>query len=201
MKKLILAAAALLSAAALQAQVVLTDFSVAPDPSFATGTWSTATVSTVGGVFTIGTGADNSGTQYIDVSSLNLASASNLLSLAVTARIDSGNAATQFTVNLFDSNLNGIVSAVFNSSSFNTSGFTTATSALGLYQGAISANVPVAYAQIAGGGNTAAFRFSFDSLVANTPAPVPEPSTYAAILGAGALAFVAYRRRQKALIA
>jgi len=200
MKKLILAAAALLTATALQAQIVLADFSAAPDSGSATGSWSTATVSTSGGVFTIGSGADNSGAQFIDVSSLNLGSASNYLSLAVTARIDSGNAATQFTVNLFDDQGNGIVSAVFNSSSFNTSGFTTATALLGLYDGATTANVNVALVQIAGGGNTSAFRFSFDQIAANANV-IPEPGTYAAIIGALALGLVAYRRRQQLLAA
>lgn len=200
MKKLLLAAAALLTAAGLQAQIVLADFSTAPDVGQATGSWSSATVSTTGGVFTIGAGADNSGAQFIDVSTLNVGPASNYLSLAVTARIDAGNAATQFTVNLFDDQGNGIVSAVFNSSSFNTSGFTTATAVLGLYDGATTANVNVALVQIAGGGNTSAFRFSFDQIAA-TANVIPEPSTYAAIIGALALGLAAYRRRQQQLAA
>lgn len=49
-----------------------------------------------------------------------------------------------------------------------------------------------------GGGNVgiAAYNMTFENMV--MVAAIPEPSTYAAIFGALALGFVAYRRRQQA---
>ncbi len=188
MKKLILACFLTVASLASAQTVTLTSFNTPTDftPQL---TWDGfTTVSS--GVLSV-TGGDATGTVYGDIQSLSIASGASYLSLSVTARVDSGNAATSFTVNLFDDQLNGVLSATFNTNAF-TGSFTTVTSALALYQGAVSAAVPIAFVQIAGNGTTAAFRMSFDEVVANA---IPEPSTYAAIAGALMLGYVAYRRR------
>jgi hypothetical protein len=195
MKKLILAALlSLASVASAQTTITLTSFDNPADftPQL---TWD-GNVTVANSILAV-TGGDATGTVYGDISSLNITSGAAFLSLTVTASVDTGNAATSFTVNLFDNQLNGVLSASFNTNVFS-SGFTTATSTLALYQGAVTAAVPIAYMQIAGNGTTAAFRMSFNEVVANA---IPEPSTYAAIAGALMLGYVAYRRRQAAALA
>ncbi len=176
-------------------QITITQFNAAPD--FEALTW-TGNTSTSSGALSV-VGGDGTGSVFYDISSLGLMG--NVLDdVQVFARIESGNFASGngFTVNFFDGGLNGVLTASFNSSSFTTGpGFTSAIATLTLYVGAITDTVPIAYLQIAGDGSQNAFRFSFDQIVANASV-IPEPSTYAAIFGALALAFVAYRRRQKA---
>ncbi len=46
------------------------------------------------------------------------------------------------------------------------------------------------------GNGSPAFRMTFDNLALNATAPIPEPSTYAALLGLVTLGVVCYRRRQ-----
>lgn len=116
--------------------------------------------------------------------------------LTVAARIDSGNVASGFVVNFFDSGGNGVLTATFSSGSFSNLGFTAVSSALVLHPN-LGVITDIVSFGIAGVGNGDAFRFSFDSIVAGSV--IPEPSTYAAILGLLALGFVAYRRRLKAV--
>lgn len=204
MKKIILIAALAASALTASAQITITDFSTfntAGDFS-ASSSWASPVnqFTLSGGVLTIGpvsggnpNDSDNfafsalaapfDGTPFIgDV-------------LTVTARIDTDNAASGFVINFFDSGGNGVLTATFSSGSFNNTGFTAATAALVLHPN-LGVTTDIVSFGIAGVGSGNPFRFSFDSIVAGTV--IPEPSTYAAIIGALALGIVAYRRRQQA---
>ncbi len=115
--------------------------------------------------------------------------------LALTAESLALNASPSLRIVLFSTNGNS-ASAVFTATQFPTGGFTTAIQALNIGSG-FAANA-VELVTISGDtfNGTSRFNFSFDNLAAVSA--IPEPSTYAAIFGALALGFVAYRRRQKA---
>lgn len=192
MKNMLIVLGLIASVSCLSAQTTITQFNAAP--TAVTGPWD-GNNTTAGGIFSV-TGGDSTGASYYDIGSLSLMG-NALNDVEVTARLDSGNAASGFTVNFFDAAFNGVLTATFNAASFNSGGFTAAIASLSLYQGAVTNFVPIAYMGIAGNGTTDAFRISFDKIVANA-SPIPEPSTYAAIVGLLALGVVAYRRRLKA---
>jgi hypothetical protein len=192
MKNIVLTLGFLASACGLFGQITITQFNSAPAAEALTWTENTTTAA---GIFSV-TGGDATGAVFYDISSLNLLG-TQLNDVEVTARIDSGNLASGFTVNFYDNNLDGLLTATFSATSFNTGGFTAAIASLSIHPSAFVISVPVAYMQIAGNGSTQAFRFSFDQIVANATV-IPEPSTYAAIIGLLALGYVAYRRRQLA---
>lgn len=116
--------------------------------------------------------------------------------ITISATLLGTNTATNFSIGLFnDSTLQG-VSAVYSTSAFNTSGYTT-------IQIVLSPNVAfnstaadfIRFAGVAptGGGT---IDIQINSIQATTSA-VPEPATYAAIFGMAALGFGALRRRRK----
>ena len=154
-------------------------------PNFGPGSWS-ANSNVSGGLLTIGGSAVNDGS-FLYVNSLPDWSAYK--SVQITARVDSGNTAgltfnfyadTDFgttfytqtvSSSLFGSTLTTVnipFDATFNPSSVDMWGITT---------------------EAAG---TSPFRMTFDSISLSTT--VPEPATYAAILGFVTLGLVGYRR-------
>lgn len=106
------------------------------------------------------------------------------------------NAASSLRVFFFDNNFL-TASAAFNATSFTTGSFSTAAEVLTPGSGFNAANVMGFYITGNIPNGLARFNYSFDNLAVAASA-IPEPSTYAAILGALALGFVAYRRRQRA---
>lgn len=187
------------------AQITISTFSALPGgANFTTGgSWSSPDQLTVSsGVLTVGVvGAGNpTDSGYLGFADLAVTApiaGSQLLSLTVTARIDAGNASPGFSVNLFDDQGLGALTATFATSSFVSGSFTSVTATLSAHpeNGTLST---ISSFGIAGSGTSSAFRMSFDSVVANV---IPEPSTYAAIIGALALGLAAYRRRQQQLAA
>lgn len=126
---------------------------------------------------------------------LTLGNLSSFAYVALSLQLAPTNAATSIFVTFDDGS--SVQTVTFLASSFSTSAFTT------VY-------VPITWtinpATVEGwniGGGAAppgtgspAFRMTFDTLqLSVSGAPIPEPSTYAAIFGALALGFVAYRRR------
>lgn len=112
--------------------------------------------------------------------------------LSVTAQSLASNAATSFAVMLVDTNA-VIARAAFDLSNFPTGSFSTQIVAL-TFGGGFNSNsidsIIVSGDQL---GGTANFRVSFDQIAAVSA--VPEPSTYAFIVGLLALGFVTWRRR------
>jgi hypothetical protein len=202
----------LIFATAAHAQVVLEDFSNTIRTGFTGfyGSWSstgnTSTPSEVpiagltqgSGFFAIDSAAaTNAATAKLEIFFAAPTDLTGMNQLTLAAQSLAGNAATSLRVFLFDANT-AVASAAFDLSSFPTGSFTTVSQALTINSGAslaavegfvITGNIP---------GGSAAFRASFDSLVASV---IPEPSTYAAIAGAVMLGFVAYRRRRQQLAA
>lgn len=179
-------------AATAKAQITLDDFSSLVLGSNEADSWIGAT-SVSGGVFTVGPNADNAGS-FLFVTPIVAtpfsATALNLSTVSVTARIDSGNLAPGFLVILFDSEGNGALMGTFATSSF-TSSFSTQTVSLTAHPNS-GVVTDISYYGIAGSGTGDAFRISFDSV---SVAPVPEPSTYATIAGFIALGLAVWRRR------
>lgn len=120
---------------------------------------------------------------------------SGLTTVSITARLDSGNTATGFTVNLISGSGSAYASAYFDASLFNTSTFVTATTTW--VDGGSFNPASLRAWQITGGApsSTTTFRVSFDTLSVSA---VPEPATYAAIIGLASLGFCAVRRRRRA---
>lgn len=158
-----------------------------------------AGISQGAGFFTIGGATNNNADTskleiFFDSAPLNLTGNTFLV---LTAEALSTNAAPSLRVYLYDTLGRG-ASATFTAGTFVTGSFTTAVQALsitpsGFNYGAVESMVITGDVQ----NGTARFNFNFDNLAVAASA-IPEPSTYAAIFGALALAFVAYRRRQKA---
>ncbi len=197
----LLVAFALVSSVTLSAQsFLISSFSTPPGGSnFSTGlSWASPAnqLITTGGVLSIapvsGGNPDDSGNfGFADLSQIYNATLTT--HIEVEARIDSGNASNGFIVNLFDSQGLGALTATFNAVNFNGATFTAFSSAVSVHPDN-GVRSDIAFFGIAGVGTTNAFRFSFDRISA-----VPEPSTYAAIFGALALGFVAYRRRMQSV--
>jgi hypothetical protein len=197
MKKILALLSACSFAGLVQAQVYVLDNFNTPGATGAvlSGTsWVTAgnvTYPDTGTMKVGGTALDDSGWGYTGAS----INATGLNFLAVTAKVDAGNAAAFLALGFSDSGLNS------DAFSISTSLFTSVMSTV---------YVPVAWTNIdpadivhwdMGGGTSglSAFRMTFDNIALSaTGAAIPEPSTYAAIFGALALGLVAYRRRQQA---
>ncbi len=110
--------------------------------------------------------------------------------LSVTAQTLSGNVATSFAVFLFDTNGKS-ASASFATSLFNGGNYATATLSLTFQSGFNSSVIDSMIISGAQPGAIDAFKMSFDNV-----GVVPEPATYAAIVGSAALG-LAYLRRRK----
>ncbi len=118
--------------------------------------------------------------------------------VGLTLQLQPDNAASTIAVTFDDGS--DFQTVTFLASAFSTSSFTT------VYVPIIWAlNTTTIEAWNIGGGipppanDTPAFRMIFDNLeLSATGAPIPEPSTYAAIFGVLALGLVAYRRRRSA---
>ncbi len=119
--------------------------------------------------------------------------------IAVTAQVDTNNAATLLKIDFTDDS--------FNSSTFQTliSNFSSSLGTVYIPINGIGWSSGFNAAMITGwsigGGEAApvaAFRMTFDNLALTATTAVPEPSTYAALAGLMALGFAAYRRRRVA---
>lgn len=160
------------------------------------GTWTTngITVTQSGTGFGEVSGVDSSlnYAEYYFSNSLNIG-ADNVIS--VRGLLLGGNTATNFSVSLFnDDTLQG-VSAVFSTAAFNSGGYTTVDVVL-------SPNIAfnpaaVDFIRISGvapsGGGTIALRIDSISVSA-----IPEPATFAGLMGLAALGYAAARRRRLA---
>jgi hypothetical protein len=195
----------ILLATALSAQaVVISDFSAAPAGdqfSGGLGSWTNGVdqFTTAAGILTVGPvsggNPDNSGYfSYADLNGSVVFDATGMTQLTVVARLDSGNAAQGFIINLYDSGGNGALTATFGTTNYTLGSFGSWTETLIAHTEAGDIS-DIQYFGIAGSGTGAVFRISFDNI---SLAAIPEPSTYAAIAGALALGFVALRRRRAA---
>lgn len=165
-----------------------------------TGSWSGPNQFTVGGgvldITSVSSGnpTDSGYFAFADLpgSAIYDGSSFGTLSLLVTAQRGSLNAAGGFSINFFDNNGNGVLTATFSSDSFSTLSMTTvAVPILQHPQAGILTNIS-SYG-IAGIGNgSSAFRFSFDQIAIDA---IPEPSTYVLILMGLGLVGLAFRRR------
>jgi hypothetical protein len=111
--------------------------------------------------------------------------------LSVTAQALANNAATSFEISLKDAGGKS-ASVSFNATSFPTGSYTTAIGVLTFDSGFLSSSIDSMIISGAQPVGTAVFNFSFDNVSA-----VPEPATYAGILGAGAFGLVLVRRRRR----
>ncbi len=193
------------------AQVVLQNFGSVIDPNtYFYGTWEQSTdlngtvlpnagFSQGSGTYTIDSStATNSDTSKIEFFYAPSAAIGSNGFLAVTAQLTAANAAPSFQIILVDTSA-VTAFASFNSSSFNTGSMTTVYSAI-TPSGGFNAN-SIDSMIISGGlpGGVARFGVIFDQVAATaTASPVPEPSTYAALLGLAALGVILYRRRSVA---
>lgn len=180
-------------AGAVQA-TVLSNFNDGDLTGTFSNTWSGALIQN-GTYATIGSPATDFGDyRSVNFTAISIASEGQI---SVTAKLDSGNTATGFTVNLISGSGSAYASAYFDATLFNSSGFTTA-SVSWVDGGSFNASSLRAW-QIAGGSpsSSTTFRMSFDNL-ATTASAVPEPAAYAVLLGVASLGFVASRRRRAA---
>jgi hypothetical protein len=119
--------------------------------------------------------------------------------LQVVAQLDVGNAAPTFAIQFEDVSLNTHILSV-NTSTFLTGSLSSVYIPIGTWTAGFDMTQITGWT--IGGGNPAApnaFRMTFDNMALTASgAPVPEPSTYAAIIGALALGFAAIRRRKAA---
>jgi hypothetical protein len=195
----------LLTTLCAEAQVTLQNFSnVLDGNTFFTGSWE-ATGDTIGtanpnsqfsqgaGVYNIASStATNSADSSIVFFNSPLLSIGTNTQISVTAKLLSGNTATSFTVFLSNTNPSLSASVSFPTSLFNSGGYATAT--LSFFQtGGFNPNA-IETVKITGNqiGGSSAFDISFDNISA-----VPEPSTYAAILGTATLGLAYLRRRNR----
>jgi hypothetical protein len=199
--------AALLLAPFAHSQILLQDFSAVVNPNTVFyGTWE-ASNQTLGsefpneyfvqgdGVYDItGATATNANTSRIEFYFDPGVSLGQNTFLQVTAQALSLNQATSFQVVLVDTSQKTAF-ATFDAVSFLTGSYSMQAVALTMQGGFNAAAIDSMI--ITGGipGGSDRFNFSFDSIYATDGSAIPEPSTYAAIFGALALGFVAYRRR------
>ncbi|HVT72845.1 MAG TPA: PEP-CTERM sorting domain-containing protein [Lacunisphaera sp.] len=178
-------------------QLVLDDFGTSHTGAVnAATTWNTAlTFSGASGTMTVGSPAMND-SGY--VSNFAITDISAWSYVAVTASVDAGNAATSLKIGFVDDNGNSEAFTI------PTSAFTSTLSTQYVQLAWTTVDPTLLVQWNIGGGlptpGTLAFRMTFDNLsLSTTGAPIPEPSTYAAMLGAAALGLVALRRRQVAV--
>lgn len=149
-------------------------------------------ITNVGGVLSItGTTPTNSSTSGVEFFFPSYAGIGSNTLLSVTAQTLPGNASTSFQITLVDSGAN-LAFATFATSDFPNGSYTTLSSSLTMQSGFNSGEIDsfrISGAQV---GGTATFNVSFDHISA-----IPEPSTYAAILGLAAMGVVAWKRRRR----
>jgi hypothetical protein len=194
----------LLGATALHAQspVVISDFTTLPSGVNFTGgvgTWkngATDQFTVTAGVLTVGpvSGGSPTNTGYFGFANLDGPgfNATGLTLLSATARLDSGNAAPGFIINLFDGTGSGALTATFSAGNFNTISFATASVIVTAHPNGGNISDIQSFG-IAGSGTNENFRISFDNV---SLAAIPEPATSAAVAGLSAAGLVAWRRRR-----
>jgi hypothetical protein len=170
------------------ASVVLSDFNdfASQSPSL-NGGW--AYTQDASGFISITAGKDDGDFLVVPNNAFNLQNLAPI-AVAVTARVDSGNAATSFAVLLYDIN-SDTATATFNISNFS-GAFSTQVASIVADNAFDFSNV--VYWQISGGNPTGSnfFRMSFDNAQVQS---VPEPSTFA-LVGLGT-AFAGWMARRK----
>jgi hypothetical protein len=180
----------LCSVVGAQAQIILDNFNTGTATGAVVGSTSwvgqvtqNATTITVGG-----TANDDNGWGTTSAS----VNATGMSFVTFTAQRDSGNAASSLTIQFEDVSLNTQVYS-FSTSAFSIGSLSTVSVALA-WTGGFDPTQITGW-NIGGGAaspGSSAFRMTFDNLALTA---VPEPSTYAAILGGLALGFAAWRRR------
>ncbi|MDO8541532.1 MAG: PEP-CTERM sorting domain-containing protein [Opitutaceae bacterium] len=113
--------------------------------------------------------------------------------LSVSAQMLATNAATSFAVTLVDTGGKTAFST-FSAVDFVTGSYTTITGALTFQAGFVPASINSMIISGNQSGGSAQFNISFDNIAATSA--IPEPGTYAALAGAVALGFAAWRRRR-----
>ncbi len=119
--------------------------------------------------------------------------------VALTAQREAANVAANMSLSLMDDVSGNSTTITFNTSLFSVGSLTTVVLPITW----TTASDAIAGWNLGGGQATpglVAFRMTFDNLQLQTTSAVPEPTTYAAIFGAAAMAMVAYRRRQASRI-
>lgn len=144
-------------------------------------------------VFDGGLNDDTSGVYYFFDTAMDV-SGSSLLS--ISAQLLGGNTAATFQVTLFD-NTGGSATAVFSTSDFVGSTFVTGTATLTTTTAFNATDVGSFVITGATLNGVDTLSLKIDELTASASA-IPEPSTYAALAGVGALGLAAWRRRRTA---
>jgi len=180
------------------AQTTLNDFFdfVQPGQTYFYGDWSDGSdnpapsFSQGSGVYNLtgGTNGDAAGVYYYLASSLSIFGSD---SLALTAQLLSGNAATEFSVSVYDVN-DVSATAVFNLGDFSNGTYLTNLAPLTASSGFDSTQVSYLVLSGATFGASEPVAISLDHLAATA---IPEPSAYAAMFGGIALVGVMLRRR------
>lgn len=176
--------------------IVLDDFTagVQAREGLALGTWVGQVTQNATTITIAGTAHDDNGWGVLNL--VPTFDASGMLSITVTGQLDSGNAAGFFNVQFFDANSHSQAFSI-SSSSF-TTGMTTVSISLGPWT---TADPTILNGWKIGGGDIVTtgpdFRMTLDQL-ALSPSAIPEPGTYAALIGALALGVAVWRRRTAA---
>jgi hypothetical protein len=181
------------SAATTSFGQLISSFDSLGGPNFG-GSWvSDNALSFNAGVLSIGSPALGNGNfEFADIAAgtISLTESSDI---SFRARVDSGNLANSFIVRFADADGNYALEAVVVTTSWIAGAWNEGILNLDAVGGGNSANL--AYFTVSGDSNANAFRMSFDSL--GGAAPIPEPSTAVALLGAVSLGFAALRRRRR----
>jgi hypothetical protein len=184
----------LLGAGPAFAQVSLNDFSDLDSSGTVFGDW--AGQQNPGTYSVTGTTSDDSGLELYSFDPSGFWDLTGLTALSLTAQADPGNEAATFLISLYDANDNS-ATAYFESSTFAGASLVTGVSTLTYSDGFDPASV--GYFRISGGeffGSTP-LALTFDQVTAQSASAVPEPATYAALLGLLALAgTLGWRHRQ-----
>jgi len=206
LKSSLLLAAALCAAPLASAQHLLHGFSVFESPdTYFVGDWelngdaggttaARATFSQGDGVYNFSGGLNDDASSAFFFYAASPGDLTGDSLLAVSAKLLAGNTASTFTVSLFDA-FGGSAFAVFSTGDFNGNAFTTNLAAVNFQSGFDATNV--SSFQISGGqvGGIDTLDFAVDALIStSSPTMIPEPSTYAAIIGALVLGLTGSRR-------